>query len=181
MAFRGIPDKKHWFKYPKISPATLCFYKCQRICQKWCWDTKIAIVLPRKKWKKEKERKKEQEQKKNADKKLFLCPARASRPRAQRERRGSGWGKIVLPVTKCLRQLCRRAFMGQKSFVQTCFRSISISWKMNLIKRGQKVTSGVQSDMVERISQKNMYLKLLKKHYHFWAWFRLTKIAFDCN
>ena len=26
MAFRGIPDKNHWFKYSKISPATLCFY-----------------------------------------------------------------------------------------------------------------------------------------------------------
>ena len=86
MAFRGIPDKNHWFKYPKISPVTLCFYKCQRICQKWCWDTKIAIVLPRKKWKKEKERKKGQEQKINAEKNFFYVKReRAVRARNARD------------------------------------------------------------------------------------------------
>ena len=90
MAFRGFPDKNHWFKYQKIRLRRFVSINVKEFVENGVGTRKLLLFYQEKKGKREKERKKEQEQKINAEKKLVLCPARASRPSAKRERRASG-------------------------------------------------------------------------------------------
>ena len=94
MAFSGILDKNHWFKYQKIRLRRFVSINDQEFVEDGVTDTKIYIVVPRKtkqgKGKRKNERKKARK-KINAESKLFSGPAKASGPSAKRERRASGW------------------------------------------------------------------------------------------
>ena len=90
MAFSGILDKNNWFKYKKNRLRRFVSINDKEFVDNGVIDTRIAIVVPRKTKKGKEKRKKERKKKINAEKKLFLRPARASRPSAKRERRASG-------------------------------------------------------------------------------------------
>ena len=64
MAFSGILDKNHWFKYQKIRLRRFVSINDQEYVENGVTDTKISICCPKKNKKEEREKRKARKQEK---------------------------------------------------------------------------------------------------------------------